>query len=114
MMLSFFITACGGGSLEKEGSIGGNGDTSGNVTEKATIVALNFEDRVITVDTPLEVIATVTDSSGSPVVRQEVSFTTTLGTFIPSTGSALTDANGTAVIKLTAGNIEGAGTVIAT
>lgn len=115
MMLSFFITACGGGgSLEKEGSVGGNGDTSGNVTEKATIVALNFEDRVITVDTPLEVIATVTDSSGSPVVRQEVSFTTTLGTFIPSTGSALTDANGTAVIKLTAGNIEGAGTVIAT
>ena len=33
----------------------------------------------ISSSSPLEVVATVTDSDGQPVVRQEVSFTTTDG-----------------------------------
>jgi hypothetical protein len=80
--LSTLLIACGGGgSLEKEsGTVGGDtGGTGGDVVEQAIQVELDFEDRIVTADNPLEVVATVTGSDGQPVVRQEVSFTTTLG-----------------------------------
>ncbi|WP_404340312.1 hypothetical protein [Pseudoalteromonas mariniglutinosa] len=119
VLLSFILAGCGGGgSLEKDGStVGdGNGDTddsSGEVIEQAITVDVDFADRIVTANAPLEITATVIGSDGLPVVRQEVNFTTTLGAFIPSTGTALTDANGVASIELTAGSIEGAGTVVA-
>lgn len=47
-------------------------------------------------------------------MRSRPDFTTTLGSFIPATGSALTDTNGVAKIELSAGSTEGAGTIIAT
>lgn len=114
--LSTLLIACGGGgSLEKEsGTVGGDtGGTGGDVVEQAIQVELDFEDRIVTADNPLEVVATVTGSDGQPVVRQEVSFTTTLGSFIPATGSALTNSSGVATIELSAGSVEGAGTIVA-
>lgn len=112
ILLSSLLIACGGGgSLEKTGTVGG--DTGGDNAVLDTQVELNFEDRIVTANNPLEVVATVTDSDGQPVVRQEVSFTTTLGSFIPATASALTNTSGVATIELSAGSVEGAGTIVA-
>jgi len=76
-------------------------DTSGNaITE-------------ISQATPGVVTATVRDKAGAPVVNQVVSFSSTLGRIQPAFGTALTNAQGEAVIRLTAGTIEGAGTLTA-
>lgn len=116
-LLSFFLTACGGGgSLEKDGGTIGDvtGETDGGTIVQTANIEISFEDRSVTADSPLEITATVLGADGQPVQRQEVSFTTTLGSFIPATGSALTDTSGVATIELAAGSVEGAGTVIAT
>ncbi|MDN3393234.1 hypothetical protein [Pseudoalteromonas sp. APC 3691] len=115
-LLSFFLTACGGGgSLEKDGSIGDDtGGTDGGTIVQTANIEISFEDRSVAADSPLEITATVVGADGQPVQRQEVSFTTTLGSFIPATGSALTNTSGVATIELAAGSVEGAGTVIAT
>ncbi|MEM0514389.1 hypothetical protein WCN91_02875 [Pseudoalteromonas sp. YIC-827] len=116
-ILSLLLVACGGGgSLESNGNgeigSGGNGGTGGTVTTTYTIT-IEFEDRVVTFDEPLEILATVKTSEGDPVVSQVVNFDTSLGSFDPSTGTAKTNADGVATIKLEAGTIEGAGTVVA-
>ncbi|WP_351011463.1 Ig-like domain-containing protein [Shewanella sp. S1-58-MNA-CIBAN-0166] len=54
------------------------------------------------------------DPAGNPIVNRLVSFElndTALATFIPNSGTALTDADGMAMIKVIAANKEGAGTV---
>ncbi|MGI2036900.1 beta strand repeat-containing protein [Shewanella frigidimarina] len=54
------------------------------------------------------------DPAGNPIANRLVSFElndTALATFIPNSGTALTDADGMAVIKVIAANKEGAGTV---
>ncbi len=56
---------------------------------------------------------TVTDFDGLPIAGSVVSFSSTLGQFRPSIGTALTDVNGFASIILTAGSVEGAGEVTA-
>lgn len=55
----------------------------------------------------------VTDLSNEPVRNKVVTFTSSLGRFRPSLGTALTDNNGFAEIVLSAGTIEGAGTITA-
>ncbi|MBQ4798988.1 Ig-like domain-containing protein [Pseudoalteromonas sp. MMG006] len=116
LLLSFLLTACGGGGSLEKGSGTLDGDT-GEAADEAIVQSANieitFEDRIVTADSPLEITAIVLDSDGLPVQRQEISFTTTLGSFIPATGSALTDTNGIATIELEAGSIEGAGTIVA-
>ncbi|MGO3299917.1 MAG: hypothetical protein ACTILD_04230, partial [Pseudoalteromonas sp.] len=70
VLFSFFLAACGGGgSLEKEGgSLDGNtGDTEVEVVEQSLQVELDFEDRIVTADAPLEITATVTGSDGLPI-----------------------------------------------
>ena len=117
LLLSFLLTACGGGgSLEKDGETlsDDTGNTGGDTIVQAANIEISFEDRPVTADSPLEITATVVGTDGQPIQRQEVSFTTTLGSFIPATGSALTDTSGVATIELAAGSVEGAGTVIAT
>jgi hypothetical protein len=56
---------------------------------------------------------TITTFDGQPIASRIVSFSSTLGTFRPVAGTALTDANGFASIILTAGSIEGAGEITA-
>ncbi len=54
------------------------------------------------------------DPAGNPIANRLVSFElndSALATFIPNSGTALTDADGSAVIKVVAANKEGAGTV---
>ncbi len=52
--------------------------------------------------------ATVTED-GTQVVGEVVTFSSTLGTLNPISGTVLTDANGEAAIQLTAGSVKGAG-----
>ncbi|GHG69058.1 hypothetical protein GCM10010919_18650 [Alishewanella longhuensis] len=63
--------------------------------------------------TPGVVMATVLDKAGAPMVNQVVNFSSTLGRIQPAFGTALTNSQGEARIRLTAGTIEGAGTVTA-
>ncbi|AWB64957.1 hypothetical protein C2869_00210 [Saccharobesus litoralis] len=58
-------------------------------------------------------IATLTDKAGNVQKNKVVNFSTTIGNLAPSSGSALTNANGVASIALSAGTIPGAGTVTA-
>ncbi|MBC7622626.1 MAG: hypothetical protein H7232_04485 [Aeromicrobium sp.] len=65
---------------------------------------------------PAKVTATFKTSRGTPIVGAVITFTTdaTLGVFSPSTGTALTDANGVAFVTLNASTASGAGTLTAT
>jgi hypothetical protein len=54
------------------------------------------------------------DPTGTPIANRLVTFAlndTTLATFVPNSGTALTDTDGKAVIKVISANKEGAGTV---
>jgi len=90
---------------------GGSTDTSISLTLKNAAGIIATE---VSAASPLTVSATVTDSNGEPIISRVVSFGSTLGTFIPESGTALTDGTGTAILTLTAGTIEGAGEVMAT
>ena len=58
-----------------------------------------------------QIVALVTDLNNQPVVNKVVSFSSTLGNLKPAIGTALTDINGRATINISAGTIEGAGSV---
>lgn len=60
-----------------------------------------------------QIVALVRDSNNAPVANKVVSFSSTLGNLKPAIGTALTDANGRAVINISAGTVEGAGTITA-
>ncbi|WP_153913716.1 invasin [Shewanella sp. TC10] len=53
------------------------------------------------------------DSDGAPLVNKVITFSSTLGDFLPNSGTALTDTSGKAEILITAGTIEGAATLTA-
>ncbi|MEO2279213.1 hypothetical protein [Pseudoalteromonas pernae] len=114
-LLSLFLVACGGGGSlgESDGGDTGTGNDGGGETPVTYNITIEFEDRVVTFDEPLEINATLTTSDGSAVVSQVVNFETSLGSFDPSTGTAKTNAEGVATIMLEAGTVEGAGTVVA-
>lgn len=84
------------------------------VVSTGKVVALSFSSNTthVTASTPLTLRATVTNN-GSPVAGDVVTFTTTLGAFIPASGTALTDASGVATVTITAGSVEGAGLITA-
>ncbi|WP_297897018.1 invasin [Shewanella sp.] len=63
---------------------------------------------------PGKVTVALVDKDSTPLVGKVVSFSSTLGNFLPSQGTALTDSLGRASITLTAGSIEGAGEITAT
>jgi len=111
--LSFWIliialSGCGGS---------GDGDLSRVETpvEGGSIVStlsLNISDTTVTGAAPVIVTATVMQGT-LPVTNRAVTFTTNLGAFSPSSGSALTNDNGEATITLTAGSVRGAGEISA-
>ena len=67
----------------------------------------------VTAAAPGIVLAQVTDGSGTPVASRVVQFSSSLGSFTPESGTALTDSNGNANIILNAGTVEGAAEVTA-
>jgi len=98
---------------------GGSGDGDLSRTETpdggestASTVSLSISETTVTGAAPVTVTAKVMQGS-SPVVNRAVTFTTNLGAFSPSSGSALTDGNGDATITLTAGSVRGAGEISA-
>ena len=76
-------------------------------------IKLSLSNTDVSQSSPISVAVIVTDENG-PVVGEVVNFSTTLGVFSPVSGTALTDAAGSASIVLTAGSVEGAGLITAT
>jgi len=64
-----------------------------------------------TTSAPATVRAIVRDAAGAPIPSVVVTFTTdpTLGAFVPPSGTALTDATGTATVTLNPANLSAAG-----
>jgi len=94
----------------------GESDTvSTNYSLKLSLVNATtlVETTQISASNPGKVNVTVSDSQGEPVANRVISFTTTLGTFSPTSATALTDNDGKASILLKAGTVEGAGEVTA-
>ncbi|MFB2758959.1 invasin [Shewanella xiamenensis] len=91
---------------------GGNGEANSlsiQLTNSQTGVATTN----ISAGQPGKVTVTLVDKDSIPLVGKVVSFASTLGNFLPTQGTALTDSIGRASITLTAGTIEGAGEVTA-
>ncbi|ABK47960.1 Ig domain protein, group 1 domain protein [Shewanella sp. ANA-3] len=92
---------------------GGNGEAN-----SLSIQLTNSQTGVPTTDIsatqPGKVTVALVDKDSTPLVGKVVSFSSTLGNFLPTQGTALTDSLGRASITLTAGSIEGAGEITAT
>ncbi len=134
-LLAGFLAACGGGgtndgclnldpnrSSALPGCSGSGGTTTpGTGTSTAGTLTLAMSDASgtatnnLTPGTPATLTTVLKDAKGSPVAKAVVSFETSdsSGVFSPSTGTALTDANGIASVKLAAGTKAGAFTVTA-
>ncbi len=108
-VLLMSLISCGGGSLSTGANTDGN---AGGTTPDPIIISLALSNQNVTGQAPVTVTATVTQGN-SAVANTVVNFVSTLGAFSPSSGTALTDANGVATITLTAGNVRGAGTITA-
>jgi hypothetical protein len=91
------------------GSTAGTPTLSVSLTDPATNAARTS----ITFGNPARVNATFRSATGAPIVGAIITFTTdpVLGVLTPSTGTALTDANGVASVTLSASSAAGAGTV---
>jgi hypothetical protein len=100
------LVACGGGS-------GGlSVDGGGGTVEDAITISLALSNRNVTGQAPVTITAVVTQGS-AVVSNTAVTFSSDIGSFSPSSGTALTNDAGVAEITLTAGNVRGAGTVTA-
>lgn len=113
LMLGLLLSACGGG-----GGGGGGGFLNGGGTGSTptiTIDARLVDDagNAISNVTPLKVTVfeVKLKKNGQPAVGEVVKVTTDVGSIIPSSGSALTDANGLATFRLDPGVSNSAGTL---
>jgi len=100
------LVACGGG----DGGLSKDGDGGGS--QSPVVISLELSNSNVTGQAPVTIAATVT-KKGAVVPNSTVTFSSDLGAFSPSSGTALTNDAGVAEIILTAGNVRGAGTVIA-
>lgn len=118
VMLSFLITACGGGgSLEKDGGSIGDGATvqpAYTISVVGSSASSSQLSNQVTLDEPLIISATLLNN-GTAVSGEIINFSlnSSIGLLEPESGTALTDDNGIAAIKLTAGANQGAGIVTA-
>ena len=105
------LSACGGSS---NGFVddGTGTDPGGGGTANVTTVTISISNTNVDAANPATVTATVADSSGA-IAGELVTFTSTIGLLNPTSGTALTDARGQAVLQLQAGSIAGAGEVTA-
>jgi len=103
------LVACGGGdgNLAREGDGNGGGAVADPVN-----ISLALSNPNVTGQAPITLTATLT--KGSAVVpNTTVTFTSDIGAFSPSSGTALTNEAGVAEITVTAGSVRGAGTITA-
>lgn len=90
------------------------GDSGDFNVQLRLISALSLQEvSEISANSSGQIIAVVRDLNNAPVSNKVVSFSSTLGSLKPAIGTALTDTNGQAVINISAGTIEGAGTITA-
>ena len=113
----FFIglIGCGGGDggLSSGGNTGTGSGTGSEETPDTIVITLSISDVLVTEQNSATLTATVME--GEAVLAGEVvTFSTTLGSFTPGSGTALTDENGVATIVLNSGDVAGAGLVTAT
>lgn len=115
VMLSFLITACGGGgTLEKDGGdLGGNTDSATyTLTISGTSETTGEAANNVSSAQRLQLAAKLL-KDGVAVSNARVTFTTDgdYGVFDPASGTAITDADGSAKVFLAVGSKAGAGTV---
>ncbi|WP_231620112.1 beta strand repeat-containing protein [Pseudoalteromonas sp. NGC95] len=118
-LLSFLLTACGGGgSLEKDGSISDGDSTTEPATYSVSLKGYSqtdaTESNAVAADSPLNLRAILTDNDGDFVGSRRITFSLTDTVGALSQTSALTNADGEAEVELMAGTVEGAGEVTAT
>jgi len=122
LLLSFLLTACGGGgSLEKDGTTTDDGtDSTDSTSINLDLTLLDQSGAVFSEVNPVSkdnkgvVTATLT-SDGVPLTSQLISFSTSLtGTITPELGTALTNDAGQAIVSLSSGDFKGAGELTAT
>lgn len=110
LLFSLLMSACGGG-----GSITDSGD-GGNVTPPVTSVVLSSNIADVTATTPATITATVSHSVNGPISGEFITFSLKdplSGTFDPVSGTARTNAQGIATIKLSTADKAGASLVTA-
>jgi hypothetical protein len=132
-VLGAALSACGGGggsdgctdlpgrsgSLPSCSAGSGSGTTAAGTATASVAVSMSSSAGAavtsVSPDQPASLQALVKNASGAGVANAAVTFTTTdkTGVFIPSSGTALTDANGVARVGLPAGGQAGAFTVTA-
>lgn len=100
------VAGCGGGS-------GGNGVVSLSPTA-AAIETVQIDNANLQINETGNVSATFVNLSNQPIAGLQVTFSTTFGSLSPSSGIAVTDANGVAKIQVLAGSSAGTGIVTAT
>lgn len=115
LLATLTLAACGGGGGGSEGGFLGNTETPDNFFRLEAKLVDQSGATITTVD-PLNegyVLVRVVDSGGNPAAQEVVSATTTLGTLLPSSSTALTNSEGVATFVLLPAETDGAGTVTA-
>lgn len=118
----FMLTACGGGgsSVSRDNTDNGSGD--GGTTSPTYSIALTLEnesgasDNSLSEDNSLFVVATVSDQDGNPHADALLTFTLSneqLAEFGNDTGTARTNSNGVARLRLNASTASGDGEITA-
>lgn len=120
-LLSLFSCGGGGGSLSRDDSTGGStGGGTVNVTRSMKLVftdASGQPSTSLSESTPLTLTSTATDSNGDPVASTLITYTFQpegLAIFGNDSGTASTDENGVATIRILVGDNSGAGEIVAT
>jgi hypothetical protein len=105
-ILIIVLSGCGGGD--------GNLSNTTTITDPVDVytVTLSISDINVTPQIPATIFALV-ELNDTPLSGELVTFSTTLGSFSPDAGTALTNAEGIATMVLNAGEIAGAGKVLA-
>ncbi|KPM84706.1 MULTISPECIES: hypothetical protein [Pseudoalteromonas] len=121
IVFSSLLAACGGGgSLESDGgSLDGGDDSTAEASYEIAVQGFSLssgeQDNQVTADSPLTISATLTNNDEAVAgVVINFSLNGDIGLLDPVSGTDLTDSNGVASIKLTAGDTAGAGIVTAT
>ncbi|MBJ2129021.1 Ig-like domain-containing protein [Alteromonas sp. IB21] len=118
----FMLTACGGGGSSVSREDTDNGTGGGGTTTPSYKISLSLEnesgasDNNLSEDNSLFAVATVTDEDGNPLSDALLTFTlsnTELAEFGNDTGTARTNANGVARLRLNASTASGDGEITA-
>jgi hypothetical protein len=132
-LVAGFLAACGGGGRDdgcinldpnRSGALpscGGGTSTSPGTGSTAGSIAISMQDSAgaaqtnVSPDAPATISVVLKNANGVAIANNVVTFATSdsTGVLSPSTGTALTDGNGAATVKLAAGTQAGAFTLTA-